>query len=92
MPIPAQSTIYNARKQALLSAGYVKRIIQNGQMVTVPGELPDQMDKLIQSTASGDNAFWSVWQISQTVVGQDMVTGAPVVCGPAISVPGQGMI
>jgi len=81
MPAPTPAQIQASLTTAFLAAGFVKKIVHNGAFVDVPGTLPDNLVKMIQAIANGDNNFWNTWQLAQGVT---LVTGA--------GVPGTGVL
>jgi hypothetical protein len=87
MPAPAAAFIQTQLKAALLAKGFTKKTYVNGAIVSDPTALPDKLQTLVEAWASGDNAFWAVWQASQAVVAVDSITSAPVLGTPPAALP-----
>jgi hypothetical protein len=87
MPAPTMQQIKVNIVAALLSQGYIKREIINGNMVETPTELMPDMDKLVSSIAQGIAITWTVWQTTQIVQGSAAVTTAPGVAPVIANLP-----
>lgn len=80
MPAPSQTQLELTIKNAMLSQGFVKRIPQDGAIVEVPGELPEDMENLAKALAIGISQTWATWQVTQVVsIPVTSVPGTPSV-------------
>jgi len=68
MPAPFATAIQVQLKTALLNKGFVKKTYVNGAIVPDPTSLPDKLQEFVDALGNGDNAWFTAWQASQTVL------------------------
>ena len=78
MPAPTQPSIESYLTQALLKEGFVNKYYENGTYKQDPTQLPEELKSLVKALSTGLSLQWQAWQSTQTVVANDLSTGAPV--------------
>ena len=68
MPAPTAFSIQTQLKRALLAKGFTKNTYVNGYIVSDPNSLPDALQKMVDAWGIGDNGWFDLWQVAQTVL------------------------
>lgn len=67
MPAPTATLIEQSLTNALLQAGYYKKVYQNDEITIDQSQLPDELQKLVKAQSIGLAVMWAQWQAAQTV-------------------------
>jgi hypothetical protein len=59
---------------------FVKTVMVNGKMTTIPGALPEAMEDMVEAMSDALAEIWTNWQAAQTV-------GPLIVSIPSLGVP-----